>query len=87
MINRSKFALTFGIFGALIHLVWSVLVALGLAQPVMNFVYGMHFMANPYMVAPFSIGTAVGLIALGFVVPYIISSVFATIWNKVHKNG
>ncbi len=84
MINRSKFALTFGYFAAVMHVIWSVLVGLGVAQTIMDFVYRMHFMENPYTVAEFSWGTAVGLVVMAFIVAYAISSLFATIWNKVH---
>ncbi len=85
MIHRQKFALTFGTFAAVLHLVWSIIVALGWGQSLMDFVYQMHFMQNPYMVATFSLPRAIGLIAIAFVMGYIISSVFALIWNKFHK--
>ncbi len=85
MINKQKFALTFGVFAAVMHAIWALVVGLGLGQSFMDFVYQMHFMQNPYSVSAFSFTRAVGLVALAFFVAYVVSSIFATIWNRFHK--
>ena len=83
--NKNKVALVLGSFVALVHLVWSVAVALGFAQPWMDFVYKMHSLNNPFVVMPFDLGRSVGLVAITFVVAYVVGYVFATLWHKIHK--
>ena len=85
--KESKAALIFGTFVALMHLIWSIMVFLGLAQPYLNFILGLHFLNNPYTVSAFSLSTALMLIAFTFVIGYLVGWVFALIWNKLHKRG
>ncbi len=77
-----KTALTFGIFAALIHLVWSALVALGLAQELLNWRLGMHFVNLPITVTQFNPINALLLIVLAFIGGAVIGAVLATIWNN-----
>lgn len=86
-VKESKAALIFGTFAAVMHAFWSVLVFLGLAQPYLNFISGLHFLNNPYKVLPFNLSTAVMLIAVTFVIGYLVGWVFAKIWNKLQKRG
>jgi len=86
-VKESKAALIFGTFVALMHLIWSIMVFLGLAQPYLNFILGLHFLNNPYTVSAFSLSTALMLIAFTFVIGYLVGWVFALIWNKLHKRG
>ena len=85
MINRQKFAMTLGVFAAVMHLIWVVLVALNLAQPLSGFIHKMHFIDKQHMFTEFSLGRSIGLLVLAFIVAYIVGSIFATIWNKIHK--
>ena len=68
-----------------VHVVWSILVALNWAQPLMDFVTGLHFVQTTNMVMPFDIVTAIELIILASLVGYVLGFVFANIWNKVQK--
>ena len=83
--GAKKLGLALGSFAALVHIVWVVLIALGWAQPLMDFVYKMHSMNNPFTVAPFDLGRSVGLIVIAFLMGNIIGNVFALVWNKVHR--
>lgn len=84
-VKESKAALIFGTFAAVMHVFWSVLVFLGLAQQYLNFISGLHFLNNPYKVLPFNLSTAVMLVAVTFVIGYLIGWVFAKIWNKLRE--
>ncbi len=86
MINRNKTALALGSFVAFMHLVWSLLVLLGWAGPLLNFIYTMHSISVPVTVLPFNLGRSIGLILITFVVGYVVGLIFSTIWNKVHKS-
>ena len=81
--NKNKTALVFGSFFAIVHLIWSVLVALGVAQPLVNFIYSLHMLANPPQVEAFTLGKAAGLVVVTFVVGYALGSLFAWLWNKL----
>jgi len=83
--NQKKVALVLGSFAGLVHLVWSIAIALGFAQPWLDFVYRMHSLNNPFVVAPFSLMRSIGLIVVTFIVGYVVGFIFATLWNKLHK--
>ena len=83
--NRKKLGLALGSFAALLHLVWVLLIALGWAQPLMDFVYKMHSMNNPFTVMPFDLWRSIGLIVIAFIMGNVIGNVFALVWNKVHR--
>jgi hypothetical protein len=76
------------VFAALIglwHLSWSILVALGWAQSVVDFVFWMHFLKPPYVVQPFSLATALVLLAVTLSLGFVIGSIFAVLWNWIRK--
>lgn len=83
--NQHKTGLVLGSFAAFWHLVWVVLVAFGWAQPLMDFIYRMHSLTNPNMVAPFDLMRSVWLIIIAFCVGYVAGNVFAFFWNKIQK--
>jgi len=86
-VKESKAALIFATFVALMHLIWSVMVFVGLAQPYLNFILGLHFLNNPYTVSAFNLTNATMLIAVTFVIGYLVGWLFAVVWNKLHKRG
>ena len=74
--------------GALIglwHLSWSILVAFGRAQPVIDFVFWMHFIKPPYVVQPFNLATAIVLLIVTLSLGFAIGSIFALLWNWIQK--
>ena len=80
---RVGFALG-GLLG-LWHLVWSVLVAIGWAQPLIGWIFQLHMMRPPFTVMPFDIGMAALLVIVTSVFGCVLGWVFATIWNAVRK--
>lgn len=84
-LQEKQVALAAGVFIGGWHLVWSLLIAGGWAQVLLDFIYGIHMLNNPFIVAPFSVGTAVLLVVVTFVVGYVGGWIFARLWNYLHK--
>ena len=84
-LNEQKVALTVGLFVGGAHLAWSLLIATGLAQQLIDFVFWVHMLSNPYQVAQFNASTALLLVVVTFVVGCVGGYIFATLWNAVHK--
>ena len=58
MVNSIKAGITFGALLGISHLSWVLLVAFGWAQPLMDFVFWMHFIRPVYVIQPFSLSAA-----------------------------
>ena len=65
-----------------VHLLWVLLVASGLAQPVMDFVFWLHFIRSGWQIESFDLTRAAGLIVLTGAIGYGVGAVFALIWNR-----
>jgi hypothetical protein len=84
-ISVGKSGLVLGIVLGGYHLCWSALVALGWAQPVIDFVFWMHFIKPIFVIEPFATGKAIILLFVTAGVGFVIGSVFALVWNLLHK--
>ena len=84
-IDKNKTGLTFGFLISSLHFFWSVLVAFGPAQALLDFVLDVHMLNMPIVVMPFDLVKAVGLIIVTFVVGYIFGWLMAFFWNKCFK--
>jgi hypothetical protein len=67
------------------HMLWALLVAIGAAQVILDFVFWMHFIKPVYLVEPFEVGRAVVLIFATGVIGLASGAGFALIWNALHK--
>jgi hypothetical protein len=67
------------------HLLWAVLVAAGWAQPLIDFIFWIHFIRPVYVVEKFNFGTALLLIGVTAAIGYVIGWCFAILWNRLHK--
>ena len=85
MVNPIKAGVTFGMLLGVWHLCWSFLVAVGWAQPLIDFVFWMHFIRLDYVVQPFSLPIAAVLIVVTSVIGFAIASLFGLLWNKLHR--
>jgi hypothetical protein len=85
IINKHKTGITFGFLISSFHLFWSVLVALGIAQVLLDFIFNIHMLEVPITVMPFNIVKALALIIITFVVGYIFGWLMAFFWNKCLK--
>lgn len=84
-LDEGQVALITGLFLAGLHTLWALLVAFALAQPFLSWIYGIHFLNNPFIVSDFNIMTAVTLVVVTFVTGYIAGWVFTWIWNRMLK--
>lgn len=83
--NPQQVGIYTGLFLAILHALWAILVFAGLAGPLMNFVLGLHFLSNPYVVTPFSISNALMLVFFVFIVGFVLGYVGTIYWNKMQK--
>ena len=84
-LDPQKTGLVLGSLAALMHLLWSLMVAMGLAQWWMDWVLSLHFLNNPFTVASFDIVTALILVVVTGIVGFAVGFCFATIWNYWQK--
>ena len=83
-VNRTGVVLG-SLFGAM-HLGWVVLVASGVAQPVADFVFWLHFIRPVWVIEAFEPFRALGLVVLTAAIGYLIGGAFALIWNHIHRH-
>ncbi len=84
-LNSANVALVVGSTAAALHVVWALVVALGWAQGLLDFIFSLNFMSNPFIMQPFDLGKAILLIVVTFVVGYAVGWVFGWIWNTLAK--
>ncbi len=80
-----KAGLPLGALVGLLHICWSLLLALGWAQPLMDWIFQLHMIAPIFQVVPFNFGLAIMLIVVTSVIGYLMGWVLAYIWNRVHR--
>lgn len=84
-LNPYKTGLTVGLFVSGLHMGWVLLIVLGWAQPLVNFIFWAHMVTNPIAVTGFDLTNALTLVIVTFLVGFIFGKVFALVWNKVQK--
>ncbi|MDZ4285796.1 MAG: hypothetical protein U1A23_02620 [Candidatus Sungbacteria bacterium] len=57
--NKHKVGDVLAGFLGLWHVIWSLLVALGMAKSVIDMALGLHFISISYTILPFDLGTAI----------------------------
>lgn len=86
-IDPVRTGLIFGLFLAAFHACWALLVALGWAQKLMDFVFWAHFIAPPYRIEPFEAARAAILIGFVFIVGAITGWIAALLWNGLARSA
>ena len=85
-LNIHKVGLTVGIYVAILHALWAIVVGSGMAGNKLDFALGMHFLSNPFKILTFSWGGGVVLTIMGAIGGYIMGALFAFVWNKVNRH-
>ena len=68
------------------HLCWSILVALRWAQPVVDFVFWMHFIKPIYVIQPFETTRMIILVGVTMGIGFVLGAIFALVWNALHTD-
>jgi hypothetical protein len=84
-LDKKKIGLAVGSFTAGIHFFWSILVLIGLAQPLMDWIFQLHMIRPPYTIMPFSLINMIVLILISFIGGYGAGWFFAYVWNYLLK--
>ena len=78
-----------GIIGAILlggfHTIWSILVFLGVAQAIYDFILWAHMIHIPLIIGPFDIVACISLIIMTSVIGYICGYIGAKVWNRFHQ--
>ena len=84
-IKPSRAALVFGLLAGGWHLLWSLFVALHWAQPLIHFIFWIHFNKPVYVVEGFGLGRALILIAVTSTIGGGVGYFFGWLWNRIHR--
>lgn len=82
-LSEHQAGIAFGAFFGLVHAAWALVVSLGFAQPWLDFMLGLHFLENTFVVSAFDLQKAVILVMVTAVIGYGAGFVFAKVWNLV----
>jgi hypothetical protein len=63
------------------HAIWVILVGVGWASSVLNFILELHFLRIDFQLAPYSAFTALSLVAVTFCFGAMLGAIFAMVWN------
>lgn len=84
-LNKTRTGLIVGAFSGSWHLLWSLLVGIGVAQSFLDWIYRLHFLSNPFHVADFNLFTAALLVLISFSVAFFMGWFFALLWNALPR--
>ena len=84
-LNARKVGMVTGIFFGGLHLVWSLVILVGWAQPLLNFFLMLHMLQPLLVVDSYSISMMLALVLVTTILGYFIGYLYAIIWNRLYK--
>lgn len=84
-VGVNRLGLVLGLLLGALHLFWALLVASGWAQPLMDFIFWLHFIRPVYVIEGFDLLRAGGLVLLTGVIGYVVGGAYALLWNRLHR--
>ena len=85
VINPNKVGLVITVLIGGWHVVWALLVLLGWAQPIIDFIFWTHMIRPIYVIKTFDPIAALTLVVIASAMGYVFGYVGAIIWNRVHR--
>ena len=85
MLQPHKVGMAVGAGFGLLHAGWSLLVSIGLAQPLLDFMLSLHFFNLSYSLDAFSFINAILLVVITSLIGYVDGFVFSKLWNWMSK--
>lgn len=82
-LSPHKTGLVLGTLIGGVSLLWALLVSLGWAGILVNFILKIHMISIPFVMLPFNLSMALGLVAVKFVIAYCVGASFAYLANKI----
>jgi hypothetical protein len=67
-----------------LHLLWVLLVATGWAQPLMDYIFWLHYIRPVYVIEALDPLRGAGLVLLTTTIGYVVGCAFAFLWNHYH---
>ena len=84
MANPNKVGLVIGALIAGWHFLWSLLILIGWAQPILDLFFWAHMVKPVYFVKTFDPLAAITLIVITAVIGYVFGFLGAVIWSRLH---
>ncbi|QXX75602.1 hypothetical protein [Methylovirgula sp. HY1] len=85
-INANKAGLTLGALLGGWHFLWALLVAFHWAQPLVDFLFWIHFIKPVYVIEAFTAGRAIILVVITSAIGYVVGLCFGLLWNRFHQH-
>jgi hypothetical protein len=79
----TRIALVVATFIATLHALWAIVVALGVGQTFLDWIFPLHFIDSIYTVMSFNLVTALMLVVMSFIGSYIATLLFLWIWKMI----
>lgn len=86
-ISKNKAGMALGAFLGFWHALWAVLVAFGLAQAFISWVFDLYFVKPPYVIGEFTWVTAVVLVIVISALGYFSGWVLVWLWDWARKKS
>ncbi len=84
--NLFRASMVGGLCLASFHFLWVVLIALGWAQPFIDFIFKLHMLSSPFQVQPFSVVLAIGLLLFTFLIGCFYGFIFYFVKIRLSNN-